>query len=208
VSNRQFLEFGIGDGLENNTRYLLEQGWSGAWIEGYPDHVASVERGFRNRIAAGNLRVRHAVVDRDNIEGLIAGFALPRDLDLLSVDIDGNDYFVWEAITAVEPRVVVIEYNAKFPPPMRWVMPYNAAHAWDGSDQFGASLESLAGLGLSKGYQLVGCNITGSNAFFVRSGLAEGRFAEPADAVRLYQPARYYLSPALISGHPTTYSRA
>src|SRR5262249_39184476 len=133
---------------------------------------------------------------------------VPPDLSRVSVQLDGNDHFLWEAITAVQPRVVVIEYNAKFPPPMRWVMPYNAAHAWDGSDQFGASLESLAGLGRSKGYQLVGCNITGSKAFFLRSRLSESRFAQPADALRLYQPARSFLRPALISGHPTTYSRA
>jgi len=208
TQNRRFLEFGVENGLQNNTLCLLEQGWSGAWLEGYRDYVSAIENGFKRKIAAGLLSIREALVDRDNINDLVGALALPRDLDLLSVDIDGNDYHVWEALTAIEPRVVVIEYNAKFPPPMRWIMGYDPAHRWDGSDQFGASLESLADLGRRKGYRLVGCNITGSNAFFVKSGLAEGRFAEPADAAALYQPARYFLTPSFVSGHHAGYSRA
>lgn len=208
TANRRFLEFGVENGLENNTLCPLEQGWSGAWLEGSRDYVSAIESGFRRRIDAGRLSVRQAFVHRDNINGLVRALALPHDLDLLSIDIDGNDYHVWEAITSVEPRVVVIEYNAKFRPPMRWVMDYNPAHQWDGSDQFGASLEAIADLGRRKGYRLVGCNITGSNAFFVKSGLADGRFAERADAASLYQPARYFLTPAFVSGHPPGYSRA
>jgi hypothetical protein len=62
---------------------------------------------------------------------------------VLSIDIDGNDYWIWEAINCVKARVVVIEYNAKFPPDFEWVMPYNPDHIWDGSDNYGASLKSL-----------------------------------------------------------------
>ena len=207
TTNRQFLEVGAGQGLENNTRYLLEQGWSGAWMDGSRDYVSAIEKGFKHRIDAGRLSVRQAVVHRDNINDLVRSFALPRELDLLSVDIDGNDYHVWDAITTIEPRVVVIEYNAKFPPPMQWVMSYDPAHRWDGSDQFGASLEAIADLAQRKGYRLVGCNITGCNAFFVRAELAQRRFAEAMDAAALYQPARYFLTPAFVSGHPPGYGR-
>ena len=207
VTNRQFLEFGVENGLENNTLNLLEQGWSGAWLEGDPRHVAAIEHGFKRKIDAGNLRVRNAMIDRDNINSLIQSLALPRDLDLLSIDIDGNDYHVWEAIAAIEPRVVVIEYNAKFRPPTQWVMRYDAAHRWDGTDQFGASLESMTELGRRKGYQLVGCNITGANAFFVKTALAGDRLATPADTATLYLPARYFLTASFISGHRAGYSR-
>ena len=207
ATNRRFLEFGVGDGLQNNTRCLLEQGWNGAWIDGSPGDVAAIERGFKDRIDAGHLSVKRAIIDRDNIDELIRAFALPRDLDLMSIDIDGNDYHVWEAISAIEPRVVVIEYNAKFPPPMRWVLRYNPTHVWDGSDQFGASLEMLAELGQRKGYRLVGCNITGTNAFFVQTSQAGAHFAEPADTATLYQPPRYFLSSMFVTGHPAGYSR-
>lgn len=207
TANRRFLEFGVEDGLENNTLCLLEQGWSGAWLEGSRDHVSAIEKGFGRRIAAGRLSVREAIVGRDNINDLVRALALPHDLDLLSIDIDGNDYHVWEALAAIEPRVVVIEYNAKFRPPMKWVMDYDPSHRWDGSDQFGASLEAIADLGRRKGYRLVGCNVTGANAFFVRSGLAQSGFVSPPDAASLYQPARYFLTPAFVSGHPPGYSR-
>ncbi|HEV8520345.1 MAG TPA: hypothetical protein VGQ54_17340 [Burkholderiales bacterium] len=208
TTNTRFLEFGVENGLENNTLLLLEQGWSGAWLEGSRDHVCAIESGFRRKIDAARLSVRQAVVNRDNINDLVRALALPHDLDLLSIDIDGNDYHIWDAITAIEPRMVVIEYNAKFPPPMQWLMDYDPAHRWDGTDQFGASLATMADLGRRKGYRLVGCNVTGSNAFFVQAALAERRFAEPADAVTLYQPARYFLTPAFFSGHPPGYDRS
>jgi hypothetical protein len=202
TTNRRFLEIGVGDGLENNTRCLLEQGWSGGWLEGDSGCVTAIQTRFRHEIAEGRLSVSPGLVARESIEELILALTPPRDLDLFSIDIDGNDYHVWQAIACIEPRVVVIEYNAKYRPPMHWVMDYDPAHRWDGSDRFGASLVALAELGQRKGYRLVGCNITGANAFFVRSTLAESGFASPADAASLYQPARYHLSPAFVSGHP------
>lgn len=207
TTNKKFLEFGVANGLENNSRFLLEQGWSGAWIEGTRSHLSAIEKGFKSSINAGRLSICGAFVDRDNINELIRTLALPRDLDLLGIDIDGNDYHVWEAITTIEPRVVVIEYNAKFRPPMRCVMNYDPAYRWDGSDQFGASLEAFTDLARRKGYRLVGCNITGANAFFVKSSLAKRHFAKQADAASLYQPARYFLTPAFVSGHRPGYSR-
>ena len=123
------------------------------------------------------------------------------ELDLLSIDIDGNDYHLLRAFTAVRPRVIVIEYNAKFPPPMDLVMPYDPAHRWNGTDYFGASLVALANLAARRGYRLVGTNITGANAFFVRDDLAGAHFA-PADAGALYNPPRYWLSSAWAAGHP------
>lgn len=208
TSDRRFLEFGVEGGLENNTLCLLEQGWSGAWIEGAASRVAEIQKGFRRWLASGRLALRHALVTRENINALIRDLQVPPEPDLLSIDIDGNDYHVWQAIEATRPRVVVIEYNARFPPPMEWVMAYDPGHGWDGTDQFGASLESLTALAASKGYALVGCSITGTNAFFVQAGLAGDRFARPATAAFLYQPPRTYLLSSFTAGHPPGYSRS
>lgn len=103
---------------------------------------------------------------------------------------------LWKAINSVSPRVVIIEYNAMFPPSHEWVMPYNASHLWDGgtvgaSDNMGASLKSLELLGEILGYRLVGTNVNGLNAFFVRKDLAKDLFVSPPSAEKLYNPSRY-----------------
>jgi hypothetical protein len=115
------------------------------------------------------------------------------DIDLLSIDIDGNDYWVWQSITVVEPRVVVIEYNARYPPGLSWIMPYNPRNQFWDDGYFGASLSALEELGRQKGYVLVGCDFTGTNAFFVRQGLANGKFCAPFVAENHYEPPRYFL---------------
>jgi hypothetical protein len=112
---------------------------------------------------------------------------------LLSIDIDGNDYWIWKALQQYKPRVVVIEYNAMFPPPVRWVQKYEAAFAGDGTSHYGASLESLELLGAALGYRLVGCTLGGVNAFFVRDDCSPEAFAQPATAENLYEPQRYFL---------------
>ena len=89
----------------------------------------------------------------------------------MSIDLDGNDYYILDAIRSISPRVIVAEYNAKFPPDIFWVMQYNEAHHWDSSDYFGASLKALADLLAARGYALVGCSVLGTNAFFVRKDL-------------------------------------
>jgi hypothetical protein len=123
--------------------------------------------------------------------------------DLLSIDIDGNDYWVWKAINVISPRVVVIEYNAKFPPDYEWIMKYNEKHIWQGDDEHGASLKSLELLGKIKGYQLVATNITGTNAFFIKEELAKELFPLPAIAENLYNDFSDYYGFRYVSGHPS-----
>jgi hypothetical protein len=199
TSTTAFVEFGVGDGLENNTRLLLYRDWKGLWIEADAGAVGSLRRSFAAELRSGQLQLLSSIVTRENIAGLLAAGGLG-DLDLLSIDIDGNDYWIWEAIP-LRPRVVVIEYNAKFRPPTRWVMEYNAAHRWDGSDYHGASLQSLAELARKKEYTLVGCCLAGVNAFFVRDDLVQEHFPA-ADVSSLYHPPRFYLQSFLPSGHP------
>jgi hypothetical protein len=200
TASRTFVEFGVQDGLETNSRLLLYQGWRGLWIEADESSCREVREYFPQELAASQLQLQRAFITAQNISALIDGARLG-ELDLLSIDIDGNDYWIWQAL-ALEPRVVVIEYNAKFRPPTKWVMEYNPKHRWRYTDYQGASLESLSALGRQKGYTLVGCCMAGVNAFFVRDDLVLDRFAEP-DAAKLYNPPRYYLRRFLLAGHPT-----
>lgn len=204
VVHKTFVEFGAEQGLENNTHYLLHKGWSGLWMEGNQLSFQSLCNRFRPAIGSGQLKVHNAYVDRDNIDRILASHQMQGEIDLLSIDIDGNDFHVFKAISVVSPRVVVIEYNGKFPPGCEWVMAHHPSYQWNGSDRQGASLKSLEKLGTQKGYQLVGTNINGTNAFFVRQDLAKDRFALPATAENLYNPCRF----SLVHGnghHPRVY---
>ena len=96
----------------------------------------------------------------------------------------------------IQPRVVVIEYNAALRPPLSLVVPYDPERRWDGSNYFGASLEALVRLGRSKGYRIVGCNFSGANAFFVRDDIAGNHFLDPADGRRALRAATLLLSDA------------
>lgn len=201
VTSKTFVEFGVGDGLENNTLSLLFEGWRGLWIEGSAACVRAIRTNLPSVIRKKLLSVTHALVTRDSINGTIAEAFPGGELDLMSVDIDGNDYHVFEAITCVRPRVLVIEYNAKFPPPIEYCMAYDAAHVWRRDDCFGASLKFLEVALAGRGYALVGCSLSGVNAFFVQKDLVGDRFLAPFTAERHYEPARYYLGSAP-SGHP------
>jgi len=200
VTTKIFVEFGVEYGLENNTLALLFDGWKGLWIEADETSARQLFKNFNSVIQQGRLKVIKSFVTKDNINGLISSAGYPEEIDLLSVDIDGNDFHIVEAITCVKPRVIVIEYNAKFPPPIRYCMEYDASHASNQDDCFGASLKFLE-IELSRlGYNLVGCCAAGVNAFFVRKDLAPEKFLAPFSAENHFEPARYQFI-ALSSGH-------
>lgn len=203
AADRTFIEIGSSDGLENNSRFLLNQGWRGVWIEASPRKVAAAKKNAANFIETSALRIEQHRVDPRNVDALLASLAPAREIDLLSLDIDGNDFHVLQAIKSVSPRVIVCEYNAKFPADAVWVMEYNENHKWDGTDYFGASLKAFERLLGAKGYSLVGCNLLGCNAFFVRSDLvSDSLFSSPYTAENHYEPARYFLLPAYHAGFP------
>ena len=118
----------------------------------------------------GEVTIHAEWIDADNIDELFAKHGVPDEPDLVSIDLDGNDYWVWRALT-YRPRVLVAEYNANISPDESLVMPYDPAHRWNGTDYYGASLRALRDLGVEKGYELVYCNRAGVNAFFVRADL-------------------------------------
>jgi len=188
--NKTFVEFGVDRGLECNSHALLLQGWRGLWIEGTESSYAQICRRFAPAIRKGILCVINDYVTINNINGYISEYCKGEELDLLSIDIDGNDYHIWQSINEMNPRVVVIEYQGRFAPEIDWVMAYNTDCVWDGSDRSGASLKALEKLGNKKGYQLVGTNISGVNAFFVRKDLCGDWFPLPATSENLYNPVR------------------
>jgi hypothetical protein len=167
-----FIEFGVEDYREANTRYLLmTQNWRGLVLDGSESHVRAIKADalyWRH-----DLDARCAFITRDNINTLFSDADFTGDIGLLSVDVDGNDYWVWEAIDVVSPRIVVVEYNSIFGPHRAVTVPYDPE--FDRTKKhfsylyFGASIAALAQLGARKGYTLVGSNAAGNNAFFVRT---------------------------------------
>jgi len=117
ATNKFFVEFGVGNGLECNTLLLLLKNWKGCWIDGSDRDIDFIKQKFNFLINKG-LSVTKSLIKAENIEALFSSLKVPEELDLLSIDIDGNDYWVWKAISHYRPRVVVIEYNGMFPPPI------------------------------------------------------------------------------------------
>ena len=194
ASKRTFVEFGVESGVECNTVKLLIEGWRGLWIEANAQACKAIASAFDPFLQDRRLTLKQSLVTAENINTLIKSADLDGEIDLLSIDIDFNDYWVWKAIEAVTPRVVVIEYNAGLHPPLSLTVPYEPNRAGDRTNFFGASLEALVRLGRAKGYRVVGCNISGSNAFFVREDLCADHFLEPATAEEHYEPPRHFFS--------------
>ncbi len=200
-SNRFFVEFGVQDGLECNCRRLAtEEGWHGLFMEMDGKDFGRLSSNYSN---FSTICCAQQIVTSSNIEELLENNDVPKELDLLSIDIDGNDYWVWAAIQCWHPRVVVIEYNAHFRPPVRWVMKENDSFQWRGTTYFGASLMSLYSLGMEKGYRLVTTDSRGVNAFFVRKDLTTSdKF--------ILRTVSYHYSPPLYGphglGHPADLS--
>jgi hypothetical protein len=177
VTNRYFVEFGVQDATECNTANLLWQGWKGLMMD---------LKGTSRNLGAC---VQREFITAENVNELFAKYGVPPAFDYLSIDIDGNDYWVWRALM-YRPRVVTIEYNAHVSPDLRRAIAYDPHFRWNGSDYFGASLRALADLGSRKGYELVHCERTGTNAFFVaRSELPA--YYVPRPLADIYRPPNY-----------------
>jgi hypothetical protein len=191
ISQGNFVEIGVENGLECNSLYLIHKGWRGLWIEGNLARSDAIQAKFGD-IIGKRLTVAFSMVTPDNINPLFEQLRVSDDLDFLSIDIDGNDIHLLDAL-AIRPKILCIEYNAKFPGNIAKRPVYDPDRRWTGSDYMGSSLKALAQSAVAKGYRLVGANITGSNAFFVRRDLAGDLFPDDASPEHLYQPARYWL---------------
>jgi hypothetical protein len=180
TTDRRFVEFGIGNGQECNTANLsIHHGWSGLLMDGNAKDVEKAKRYYagRSEVRAGQVNIIQAFITAENINDLLAANGMTGAIDLLSLDIDGNDLWVWQAIHAIDPRVVVIEYNAAFGADKSVSVVYDAAFerfAKHPSGLYhGAALDALAVVGRTRGYVLIGCESSGVNAFFVKRADAE-----------------------------------
>jgi hypothetical protein len=190
--NRFFVEFGAWDGLHlsNTANLRLHHGWSGLLMEGS-------ER-------ADGVVVQRERVDAENIETLFRKYDVPENFDLLSIDIDGNDYWVWKAIESFSPRVVVVEYNPFFLADEAKSIAYDANHEWklEHNRYHGASLAAFEKLGREKGYVLAYTEPYCPNAIFVRvSELPSGlRLPTLAEWTRWDWSPDGYVAPATQPG--------
>lgn len=174
LPRRYFVEFGVEIYTEANTRFLLtSEGWSGLVMDGSAANIEYIRRDpayWRCDLTAVS-----GFITAENINALLTANGASGEIGLLSIDIDGNDYWVWKATVAVSPAIVVIEYNSRFGPDRSVTVPYDPhfvrSRAHPSSLYFGASLRALVSLGERKGYAFVGSNRLGSNAFFVRRDL-------------------------------------
>jgi hypothetical protein len=172
INQGSFIELGVGSGIENNSLVLLSMGFSGAWIGG--ENLA-----FKIPKNSQRLKYQKAWITLDNLSLLVEkslDFINKSDLDVLSIDLDGNDYHFLNRILSngLLPKVVICEINGMFPPPIKFTVEYNSDHEWTRDDYQGASLMLMNDLLTSFGYKLIVCNgATGVNAFFVLNKFAE-----------------------------------
>ena len=170
-----FVEFGVEDYRQSNTRLLLKlRNWQGFIMDGSVEHIKNIHN--QEIYWRYTLEAKCAFIDRDNINKLIKDAGLNGEIGLLSIDIDGNDYWVWQALDVVQPAIVVCEYNAVLGDNYSLTIPYKPdfqrTEAHHSNLYFGASIRALINLGKEKGYQFMGTSSTGCNAFFVRNDLA------------------------------------
>lgn len=175
IPNKIFVEFGVEDYTESNTRFLLiNNNWAGLVIDGSKEHVKFIKEDFI--YWKYDLTAYHSFITKENINQLISKYTDCSDVGLLSIDIDGNDYWIWDALTVIKPRIVVCEYNSAFGKFNKVSVPYQAdfdrTKAHYSSLYYGASLSALCYLAEKKGYDFIGTAEAGINAFFVRKDLS------------------------------------
>ena len=179
IKNQTFIEFGVEHYEESNTRFLLiNDNWQGLVMDGSQENIGYIKNDRVSR--KYDLQAYCEFITKENINELIRRSGFDSDLGLLSVDIDGNDYWVWETIDSVHPRIVVSEYNSVFgldPVSVPYQVDFFRTKAHYSNLYYGCSLSALTHLAGKKGYVFVGSNLRGNNAFFIRKDLA-GSFRE------------------------------
>jgi hypothetical protein len=180
TTNKRCIEMCAADGLQCNTANLIiNHGWDGLLFDGRGELVRRGQKFYASCADTFTWppKLVHAWITAENVNLLIRENGFAGDIDLLSLDMDGIDYWIWKVIDCVNPRVIVLEYNNALGPDVSATIPNKADFRVEIEDghmnYFGASLSAFVKLGKQKGYRLVGCERYGFNAFFVRDGVSE-----------------------------------
>ncbi|MDO8558734.1 MAG: hypothetical protein Q7R84_00170 [bacterium] len=190
--DHSFMEMGVEEGRECNTANLaLNFGWRGLLIDASKQGIEKAKIYYQEKLGknSANVKPLHCFITAENINQLLSDNGMQGEIDLMSMDIDGNDYWIWKALNVIKPRLVVAEYNASYGPSRSLTIKYNSNHFHNNNRSslyFGASLTALKKLADSKGYILVGCDSQGHDAFFVRRDLAAGKFKEVSPEEAFY----------------------
>lgn len=193
IRNRTFIEFGVEDFFESNCRFLLmKDDWKGFVIDGSASNIQRLKDAYfywKHHLVAV-----HSFITRENINELLAGSGFDEDLGILSIDLDGNDYYVLDAITDFRPRILICEFNSAFGGTRKISIPYQAdfqrTRAHHSNLYWGASLAAMTHLAAIKGYALVGTNTASNNAFYVRNDLLNDKL-EVLSVEDAYAPSNY-----------------
>ena len=192
IADGVYAEFGVGDGTENNTLILAALGWKGFWVGGEKLAI-NVDNAKRKKFTY----LREWVTAENILDLTKKGCSEidSEEIDVISLDLDGNDIYFVEKLLAkgFKPKLFIVEYNGKFPPPIKFQIEYDPKHVWKGDDYYGASLTSFDSLFNDFGYKLVCCNSqTGVNAFFVDAAYLEFFSDVPTDINQIYVEPRYH----------------
>jgi len=186
-----FFEFGVGNGTENNTLILASLGWKGVWVGGE-------DLAFKYSPSSKFLYIKTWITLENIMLSIRSGltFFKKSDIDLISVDLDGNDFYFVEVMlkNKINPKVFIVEYNGAFPPPVEFKIKYNPTHRWSKDNYYGASLMSYVKLFRKFNYSLVCCNShTGANAFFIKDEYLSLFKEVPKSIDEIYVAPSYFL---------------
>lgn len=193
IKNKTFIEFGIQDFFESNCRFLLmKDDWRGFVIDGSASNIDRLKKSYF--YWRHHLDTLDAFITRENINELLAKSGFEEDLGILSIDLDGNDYYILEAINFFKPRILICEYNPVFGSTRKISIPYqpdfHRTNTHFSNLYWGASLSAMTHIANKKGYALVGTNTAGNNAFYVRKDLISDKL-KVLSVESAYSPSNY-----------------
>jgi hypothetical protein len=181
IKSKTFIEFGVENYSEANTKFLLlNRNWSGFVIDSSNENVQNIKE--KELYWKYSLTAKSEFITKENVNSVLRESNFGKNLGLLSIDVDGNDYWIWDQIKDFDPSIVVIEYNSRFGKEKSYVVPYEKNFQrlkkhYSGI-YYGASLKALIKLAIKKGYSFVCCNSAGNNAFFVKKDLLNDKVKE------------------------------